>query len=278
MIASGIRKTARIRKDEKENPVSLAYVYIYEGMGDLLQRKVTTSVRKAIRALRERASQLEDERLQLADEKQFIQDALERVRGEILGKQPIAEEILKPVAELNSRATLNFLEIKELKRSSRDLQRRIQLLEEELGRATPSIPDCETSATRAEQIVRDYQALFDYLATPPPLPFPHSSHFLAKSAVINLDDPELKDIHRAACSEMANIHCQFNDLPIPEKRRVMQLLKDLKSYALEIILEIRKIDTEVEDRFRHDALVKSAIGRYTIIRLAMQKPRFLERT
>jgi hypothetical protein len=243
-------------------------------MGDLLQRKVTASIRKAIRDLRQRASQLEEERLQLAEERQCCYDDLERNRAAALAKQPIAEQIFKPIAELHSRATLNFLETKELKRMNRILQDRIDQVEEELARPAPTTEEYETSATRAETIVRDYQLLFAGFATAPPLPFPYSSHFLAQAAIAPADKIALKDSHRIACAQMASFPGDFNTLSMADKRKVMQLLKDLRLYALEIIEEIKKTDAEMLDKFRHDARVNASIARYTLIRLSMEKVRF----
>jgi hypothetical protein len=240
----------------------------------LHRAKVTVSVRKSIVALKEYANELSQENTILLKEYADLQSRLDEIRKREEIQGPLAEQMAKPITELNTRATLNLMEIRELKHQNRVLQKEIVEFEEQLNVPLLSIAEAEGKADYLLVVLQDYEALMSDMTIPPPLPYPHVCRDEMAWMIANSEKPDLPPEYTRSCQQLAEFPDEFNELPFEGKRQVMGLLKELRSHCLEIIREIKRIDLDVEEKGRHDCQIRKCLKQYAAVSLSMQKIHF----
>jgi hypothetical protein len=240
-----------------------------------LRPKVTPAVRKSILALRQYASQLEEERLSLSDEISQSSLTLNQIRHRRSQRQPLAEDVVKPIRELSSRANLNLMEAKELKRANADLKMQIDHIELQLATPTAAVA-LEQRTEYFAGVLAHYQEILADSAVPPPLPYPYNCREELSWAIANSDRIDLPDHYLSACRNMARLNGAFSALSRDERGEVMDLLLELKRYCSDVIQEIKKIELDTQDPVRRACLLRGCLRRYAALFLSMQKVRFRE--
>jgi hypothetical protein len=236
--------------------------------------KVTGSVRKSIVALNQYAQELSQENAALAAEYAHYESVLDEIRRREAAQQPLTEQMLQPIHELHAHATRDLNAVRELKHRNRALARQIAQLESELAIHVPLAAEVEDKTNYLLTVLQHYQSIFSDLTTPPDLPYPYVCRDDVGWTIANSEKTDLPETYLNTCRQIARYSDDFDGLSLQAKHEVMALLKRLREHCLEIIREIKRIDLEVEEKFKHDCQIRKCLKHYALVSLSMGKIRF----
>jgi chromosome segregation ATPase len=236
--------------------------------------KLTSSVRRSIIALNQYLSELTQESLVLGEEYAHYQRTVDTLRKREQMHRPLAEQMARPIGELNTRTRLNLREIRELKHQNCALKSEIAEMEMVLAVPLTSPAEGEERADHLLNVLQDYEILFTEMTVPPPLPYPHVCRDEMAWMIANWEKPELPPDYLRSCRRMAEISDDFHSLPFEQKRQFMEILKNLREHCLEICHEIKQIDTEVQDQHHHEFQIRKLLTQYAAVSQSMQKVKF----